>query len=360
MCIFRRDGGQWFEQKRAIVAAGLLPARVFTIQIDRRDGSLFLEGVDNFVLPPKLYGKVPALAERILSTYIQRSNNTGVLLHGDSGSGKSLLAKQVCVNAMKQLDAPVILVTFPITGDEFSTMLQNINQPCVVFFDEYEKVYEKTEHQNMLLTLLDGVFNTNKLMLFTCNDKYGVNKFMLNRPGRIYYALEFAGLDDAAILEYCNEHRIRAEHTNEILNISKMFRGFSFDMLKAVVEEVLRYGESPVDCLEMLNVKPDMRGESRFVITLKHKGEALDTESYSPEEYHGSPLLRNSINIRHYGPFKDVIDEGENVEVKIDTAEHLKHCDIRAGHFVYVNGDYTVDFKRVEEKAFSYRSFMGY
>ena len=70
--------------------------------------------------------------------------------------------------------------------------MQDIEQPCIILFDEFEKVYDDQD-QEKALTLLDGVFPSRKLFIMTVNNKWRVNEHMRNRPGRIYYMLDFAG-----------------------------------------------------------------------------------------------------------------------------------------------------------------------
>ena len=75
----------------------------------------------------------------------------------------------------------------------------------MVLFDEFEKVYDSDEQEEML-TLLDGVFPSKKLFVLTCNDKWRVNQHMRNRPGRIFYMLDFTGLDEDFVVEYCHDN----------------------------------------------------------------------------------------------------------------------------------------------------------
>jgi hypothetical protein len=76
-----------------------------------------------------------------------------------------------------------------------------------------------------MLTLLDGVFPSKKLFILTCNDKWRIDKHMRNRPGCIFYMLDFKGLDADFIREYCEDRldakeyieRIDADNCAEIL-----------------------------------------------------------------------------------------------------------------------------------------------
>lgn len=243
-----------------------LPAGNYTIQQDQF-GNLFLDKIDSFNITGKLYGDIESRANRILSTFEHRTASTGVLLTGEPGSGKSLLAKLLCYRA-SQANIPAIIISQPWHGEKFNSFLQSINHECVVLFDEFEKVYD-SERQESLLTLLDGVFPSKKLFVLTCNDKYRIDKHMRNRPGRIFYTLDYKGLDDAFIREYCEDNLNQKHYADQICNIAAMFSAFNFDMLKALVEEMNRYNESPDQSLNMLNVKAEYSAETDYLVSVE-------------------------------------------------------------------------------------------
>lgn len=151
-----------------------LPAGTYTIGLDC-DGQFFLQTIDPFQVSGKIYGETPRQAERILRTFQDRSAcSTGVLLAGEKGSGKTLLAKCISIQARDQ-GIPTIVINKNWTGETFNTFLQSIEQPAIILFDEYEKVYVNNQDQEQMLTLLDGVYPSKKLFLLTCNDKWQVN-----------------------------------------------------------------------------------------------------------------------------------------------------------------------------------------
>ncbi len=141
----------------------------------------------------------------------------------------------------------------------------------MIIFDEFEKIYSKDSEeemkdpQNGLLTLLDGLLITKKLFVFTCNECERVTTMMKNRPGRIFYNLEFGGLTDETIQEYCNENLYDTVHTKAVCGMKRLFGRFTFDMLKALVEEVNRYKESPLEAVKMMNIIPEFSKESYTV-----------------------------------------------------------------------------------------------
>ena len=116
-------------------------------------------------------------------------------------------------------------------------------------------MYDEKKHQDLLLTLLDGVFPTKKLFVLTTNDRHGVNSKMLNRPGRIFYSIEYKGLSEGFIREYCVDNLKRKADTNGVAAYAKLFEHFNFDMLKALVEEMNRYKETARQASSMMNMK---------------------------------------------------------------------------------------------------------
>jgi len=216
-------------------------------------GEFYLEKIDDFDVPAEVYGDLPDLARRVMTTFRSRPMSTGVLLSGEKGSGKTLLAKKVCVD----LNIPAIVVNSPLVGDKFNSFLQAVSEPCAVFFDEFEKVYSSQE-QEKLLTLLDGVYPSKKLFLLTSNNSYRVDEHMRNRPGRIYYYLQFSGLEESFVREFCEAKLDNKENVEKVVALARLFSQFNFDMLKSVVEELNRFPELDArDAVKLLNVKPE-------------------------------------------------------------------------------------------------------
>lgn len=170
-----------------LIVRDRLEKAVYTLQRDQ-EGEFFLNRIaDGFKQPEHLYGTAQQTADRILATYRSRPRSTGVLLSGEKGCGKTLLAKLIC----EQSGAPVITINEPLHGEVFNKFLHSIEQDCVVLFDEFEKVYEDHKDQNAMLTVLDGVFQSRKLFILTCNEAYKINTHMINRPGRLFYSLKY-------------------------------------------------------------------------------------------------------------------------------------------------------------------------
>jgi hypothetical protein len=229
-----------------------LPSATYLLRFDPKMG-FYLELTDSFELPTKMYGNLDQRADKILNTFRSRKGTTGVSLTGEKGSGKTLLTKLISTKA-HQLGIPTIIVNMGAAGDSFNLFLSSIKQPVVLLFDEFEKVYDE-DAQQQLLTLLDGVFFSQKLFLLTSNTASKIDGNLQNRPGRIYYYMEFRGLETEFILEYGKDNLNNQAYLDNLGVLSGIIRPMNFDMLKAVIEESNRYQQSPLETLDMLNVR---------------------------------------------------------------------------------------------------------
>lgn len=202
-----------------------LPLGTYLVKENPMTGELYLEKTVNFTKPAKIYGDCEFQSERIITTFRDRPKNTGVLLNGAKGSGKTFLAKYISYKLLNE-NYSTIVINEIFNPTKLSLLLQTISEPCVIIFDEFEKIYQPSKNdnnnpQNGLLSLLDGLFQTKKLFIFTCNDDNNISDLMKNRPGRVYYKLEFKGINDKAIEEYCEEKLINKKYLSQIFSIKK-------------------------------------------------------------------------------------------------------------------------------------------
>ncbi len=325
-----------------------LPAGNYIIKQDQF-GNLLLEQVDAFEHRGKIYGDTVRNVDRILRTFGDRTNSTGVMLTGEKGSGKTLLAKLLSITAA-QTGIPTIIINQPWAGDKFNKFIQDIDQPCIVVFDEFEKVYDR-EQQEQMLTLLDGVFPSKKLFILTTNDKWRVDQHMRNRPGRIFYMLDFTGLDPAFIEEYCQDNLQAKEHIPTIVRITSLFDQFNFDMLKALIEEMNRYGETPQQALKMLNVKAEFSGRVEYTVEyVPAGGKKIADGSMSPTEWTGNPL--NDIVSIEYRSKDD--DEDDDWYSDVFEPTNIRKMDGKNGVFEYATDEGRLTLTRVKQKNFNY------
>lgn len=335
-----------------------LPAGNYVIKKNDMTGELYLEGIESFEFSGKVYGDTIRRANRILHSFEDRPATTGVMLTGEKGSGKTLLAKMLSIKGYEQ-GYPTIVINAPWCGDHFNSFIQSIEQPVIVVFDEFEKVYDEDE-QAQMLTLLDGVYPTKKLFVLTCNDKWRVNQHMRNRPGRIFYSLEYKGLSAEFIREYCEDNLNAKEHIDKIVGIAGTFGQFNFDMLKALVEEMNRYNETPQEAMEMLNAKPEYSDEGRYTVKLVMDGEEVEQGNLDDREWHGNPMVKHvSVSYKDFSTDPEAEDELGNrdwdwTSIRFAPSD-LKKIDSNGTKYIYTNAEgISLILTKVKETTFKY------
>ena len=353
MTYYIRNGNQFdVAKENALDIQDKLPVGNYIVKERPLDGPLYLEGVEDFTPIKKLYGNTTKDADRILRTYQDRGISTGVLLNGEKGSGKTLLAKTLSIEAAK-LGIPTIIINAPWVGDKFNKFIQDIEQECIIMFDEFEKVYD-SDKQEVILTLLDGVFPSKKLFILTCNDKWRIDSHMRNRPGRIFYMLDFKGLEDEFIREYCEDNLNQTEHIDKICQIAATFSQFNFDMLKALVEEMNRYNEEPRQAMRMLNAKPEFSGDSNFKVEWRVGSKLIDDGNCEPNTWQGNPLMAERI----HGWYDVDPDSDEDKGKSIRFGLHdLVHVMPKEGRFVYKQGEAEITMTRIAERQWNWDAF---
>jgi hypothetical protein len=350
MSYYLRNGNTFSVTDRAAMDLHeRLPAGNYIIKQDQF-GNLLLEQVDSFEHRGKIYGDTMRSVDRIMRTFRDRTASTGIMLTGEKGSGKTLLAKMLSITAAQE-DIPTIVINAPWSGDKFNKFIQDIDQPAIILFDEFEKVYDR-DAQEQMLTLLDGVFPSKKLFILTTNDKWRVDQHMRNRPGRIFYMMDFKGLEGDFIREYCQENLKDTRHIDTIVRITSMFSQFNFDMLKALIEEMNRYDETPQQALKMLNVKAEFGDGVAYDVELKVAGKQPIDGTISPTQWRGNPLNTSELSFE-YRVQGDDEDDSDWMEVSFEPHE-LRSMDAKSGSFTFVNDDGRVTLTRVKEKSYNY------
>lgn len=351
-----------------------LPPGVYRLNFHPHRGWWFSE-MAPFVMPSKFYGNVERRAARIFDTYMQRrerGQSTGVLLDGIKGSGKTLLAKKVAVDS----GLPVILINTPYTDDDFKEILANVG-PCVILFDEFEKVYHEKEKQNTVLTLLDGAFASQALTFLIVNDAYKLVGPLKNRPGRLFYYLEYGGLDENFIREYVTDNLrpvmkdidfgldqvIDSEATeqriNGILSVAAMFKAFTFDHLQSVVEEMNRYGETAEEVLEYLNVKiPKPNLFDFFEVNIWIDGQDMTKIQSKTFKVQNKIPTTETFYIYYRDGEKDEDGDWEEHYFNIGP-KNLTHTDIKTGVFTFHSDDRRVKITYTKMSEQRRRDLMG-
>lgn len=345
MSYFLQNGDAFFPTPGKESVLETLPVGNYVVAKSMQ--GMFFQKAPVFTKPGKMYGTIEHKADRILSTFLDRERATGALFAGEKGSGKSQLARLISLKGY-EMGIPTILVNAPWEGDEFSSLLASVEQPAIIQMDEFEKVY-KPEQQESILTLLDGTMTTKKLFILTVNNKYRVNDHMRNRPGRLFYALDFAGLESAFVREYCTDTLHDQEHVEVIVRISTIFQAFNFDMLKALVEEMNRYKQDPFEAMEMLNAKPvNDDPTTKFEVQVWNPA-GEEVKVAGADEHNEQPMAARGGAVAVYG-LTDPDDEDEDPDgiCLIVRANEVQKLNAERGVFEFLTDGHKVVFTKKE------------
>lgn len=249
-----------------------LEPAIYTLNKDIFGGYFLTFKSKTFDIPTKIYGSTKARAEKVINTYTSREKSTGIMLTGDKGSGKTMLSS-VIGNEMLAKGLPVILIESPHHGPGFNEIINNIGE-AVLFFDEFGKIFKednqtKQNPQDHLLSIFDGTGSQKRLVILTENKDILINEYMKNRPGRIFYHFKYKKIEEQVIREYAADFNIKSEVIEDIVLRAEKSYEFSFDVLKAIVEEYLRFGEDVDTICRDLNIEqPNSQEKNLRIVSI--------------------------------------------------------------------------------------------
>ncbi len=347
------DNGDHFAviSNKSLKTLDTLPANTYTIMQDQ-NGNLLLSIIENLDFNSKIYGDTEFVRDRIINTFEKRGKNTGILLSGEKGSGKTMLVKLLSKKLREEKSMPTIIVNKAWKGDKFNSFLQMIEQPCVVIFDEFEKIYNQ-EDQQEILTLFDGVYPSEKLFLVTINNLHKVDDNMKNRPGRFFYHLKYEGLSIEFIKEYCEDNLNNKEHTASVVNLAKIFNRMNFDALKAIVEEMNRYDEPLERSMKFLNASPEYAPKNDYEVEIWWEGKKMPKQAIHTDEI----SLNLTTFTNHYFHFDIEIDGEETTKCLNASVSNIKSYDPEAECVTFFDDGITVILKK---KKYAPRKFSFY
>lgn len=227
-----------------------LPNRNFIIHFDSEKEEYYGVEIDEFYLPKNIYGDHSTDINRYLKSFNTLDKNLGILLSGYKGSGKTLLAKQLMIEAK----LPTLVIEEAFKGSKFNDFINSIDQEVIIFFDEFEKVYKDQEDQEELLTLFDGVVNSKKIFLLTAN-KDTLNEFFENRPSRIKYLKQFKTVDRELLDEIMEDLLKDSKFAEGIVDIVDTLGECGKDLIISLIEEINMSGDTAGDCAKRMNIK---------------------------------------------------------------------------------------------------------
>lgn len=270
--MFTVFGSQIFLRQKSGVDIDVIPAGTFGVGVTM-EGTFYLYPKNDMEIPAVTYGDTDDKSDRIIKTFLSRQGkNTGILLEGTKGSGKTLQAKMLSV-ALRKIGIPTISIGSPFNGEGFINFMSKIKQPVMVMVDEFDKLYAEKEHQDGLLTLLDGVGGYDKLFVLTKNDGY-VSEFLRNRPSRIFYSFSYKKLPKSTLDDYLAKNLENKAFLADFETLYNLSSDLNFDVIQSLVEELNRYPNDKFsDALTLMGISINEGGRSsKEIKTLKVNG----------------------------------------------------------------------------------------
>jgi hypothetical protein len=286
----------------------------------------YLEDADSFKLDEKPYGKHPLKIAKAIKLYENIERGAGIILSGKKGMGKSMFARLLSVTFADTREMPTIIITEAYPG--IVDFIESIKQECVVLFDEFEKVFdnsEKKESQDKLLSLFDGISQTKRLYVVTVNELRRVNQYMINRPGRFHYHLQF-NYPSVEEIELYLKDKLKPEYQHQIALVQRFSNRFdlNYDSLRAIAFE-LNFGYGFLETMEDLNISSTENESTRYNVAIHHSnGLTVQTDaninlmsSYASFSYSTPTGEYVSIN---FSPLEIEIKEKESFTVTSEDA----------------------------------------
>ena len=216
----------------------------------------------------KLYGLNKKFIDYVLKTYENTTGNLGVLLDGIKGTGKTVVAKELC----NRLQLPVILVQSmgSDTNDKLIKYLSTaIDFDCIFFFDEYEKEFKDSSD---VLSFMDGTYNSiyRKIFLLTTNE-LNVDPNLLGRPSRIRYKKSFGNLSEEVTREILNDILKDKTAIEKVIELTHSMNIITIDLIKAIATEINIHGvEALPDIKETFNIEFSKFSYLYKIIQVRH------------------------------------------------------------------------------------------
>lgn len=230
-----------------------IPAGTYDIHCSEMTG-FYLSRRPDMVINEKVYGVQSSKVAKVLNSFKAFNRNLGVILSGNKGIGKSLTAKMIAIEAIKQ-GYPVILANRYIGG--IANFIESINQEVMILFDEFDKTFKSRDNENpqdTMLSLFDGTSAGKKLFVVTCNQLNGLNDYLVNRPGRFHYHFRFdyPGADE---VETYLKDKLEEKYYDQIPAVVD-FSGkidLNYDCLRSIAFE-LNLGTPFAEAIKDLNI----------------------------------------------------------------------------------------------------------
>lgn len=194
-----------------------LPAGIYTLDTPDKEGRLVFARRDTpFNVPSKLYGDHNRRKDIILRALSTREQSVGALLLGLKGTGKTVLAHDLCNTAVEQ-GYPVFVVSSYIPAELLRFVYNLVKGECVFLFDEFSTYYSDDSERKQLLTFFSDRAITKALFLVMQNDTKELPDAFINRTGRFLFRFDYTWLTRTEAAEIIEDYLMDDQKTRDVL-----------------------------------------------------------------------------------------------------------------------------------------------
>lgn len=325
----------WVESENGVIQSvpqyipTSIEAGIYQVNMNPMTG-LYLSRISkSFKLPKKIYNIESTFIQRALKSFREISGNLGIILNGIKGTGKTITAKLIA----QQSNLPILLVEHPFEG--LPAFISKIDFDCVIFIDEYEKVFNGDE-RGILLSVMDGVQNPHaKIMYLLTTNSLRVNENLVNRPSRIRYLKEYGDLPKETISEILEDLLENKEFMSDALTTISELNQITMDSVVEIIKEINIHNESPTKFIKFFNISQDNQVYTYNMLD-KETGELIFT---FPTNSFISPSLPTGVWMRSYD--SDVFSGSMKI---------IKHIDHDHFEVEYTNPEYMRLRREIDER----------
>lgn len=247
---------------------------------------------DKFTFNFKLYDLgTEEFFDRIQKTwnsapFVKGQKNLGIILNGLKGTGKTIAAK-VLSNIM---GLPVLIVSNPEDG--LQNFIQSLCFESIVMIDEAEKTFKND--QEVLLKMIDGVFNESRKLYILTTNKLTIDENLLGRPGRIRYIKQFGNLTAKAVNDYIADNLTDVAKANIVRQAIDRLEISTIDILKSIVDEVNIHGD--VDSGSILNIPKASYKIEVILFSEPEEGDANEIKQFIKSRLHKNETIAHWLD----------------------------------------------------------------
>lgn len=293
---------------------------IFRIYENPQTKRLGLEKIDDtFRFDFKIYDlDSEEIISKIIITWssdlFRESNkNLGVIFNGLKGTGKTIAAKLLC----NRIGLPVIVISKPVDG--MLEFIQSLHFESIILIDEAEKTFR--EEQEVLLKMIDGVYNDMRKLYILTTNKLSIDENLLGRPGRIRYIKEFSNLSAKAVNDVIDDNLNDISLKDDVLKVVDSLEISTIDILKAIIDECNIMGSVPSDStLNIPKAKYKIQIISFDNLELKFHRELQD--------YIINHLAADESVINWLQKVIGTDEKGKKLKKNIDLIEEMYDCDV--------------------------------